>query len=296
MSHFTVLVIGPDHDKQLQPFHEFECTGTDDEFVQDRDVTAECREHADDDDPLGLGYFGLEDKTVTSEAQIDKAKTHKYGYAIVDSAGALVKAVQRTNPNRKWDWWQVGGRWSGFLKLRPGAEGLTGSTGTFGSHFAKGADRADQALKRDVDFSAMRDEQGETAGALWDKAKALRGEQTWESWESVRERIKPIDDARSFYNDQPAIKALKEGDRDAFGWSLDDTLAGSRDAYVQAARNRACATFAVLHKGEWTERGRMGWWACVSDEMDEDKWYQMFNDMLDGLPDNTLLTVVDCHI
>ena len=27
MSHFTVMVIGPDIADQLQPFHEFECTG-----------------------------------------------------------------------------------------------------------------------------------------------------------------------------------------------------------------------------------------------------------------------------
>jgi hypothetical protein len=35
MSHFTVLVIGDDYEKQLAPFHEFECTGQDDEYVQD---------------------------------------------------------------------------------------------------------------------------------------------------------------------------------------------------------------------------------------------------------------------
>lgn len=43
MSHFTVLVIGPEPERQLQKFHEFECTGTDDEFVQDLDVTEEYR-------------------------------------------------------------------------------------------------------------------------------------------------------------------------------------------------------------------------------------------------------------
>ena len=41
MSHFTVLVIGPDPAAQLQPFHEFECTGTDDQYVQDVDITEE---------------------------------------------------------------------------------------------------------------------------------------------------------------------------------------------------------------------------------------------------------------
>lgn len=43
MSHFSVLIIGADHAKQLQPFQEFECTGTNDEFVQDIDNTDEER-------------------------------------------------------------------------------------------------------------------------------------------------------------------------------------------------------------------------------------------------------------
>jgi len=43
MSHFTVLVIGDDPERQLAPFHEFECTGTDDQYVQDIDITKEAR-------------------------------------------------------------------------------------------------------------------------------------------------------------------------------------------------------------------------------------------------------------
>src|SRR5688572_18466469 len=43
MSHFTVLVIGPDHEQQLGAFHEFECTGEDDEHVVDVDITDEAR-------------------------------------------------------------------------------------------------------------------------------------------------------------------------------------------------------------------------------------------------------------
>lgn len=41
--HYSVLVIGPDVDRQLAPYHEFECTGIDDEFVQTLNVTEEIR-------------------------------------------------------------------------------------------------------------------------------------------------------------------------------------------------------------------------------------------------------------
>src|ERR1700694_4103533 len=44
MSHFTVLVIGEDPEVQLAPFHEFECTGTNDEYVQDIDILKQTQE------------------------------------------------------------------------------------------------------------------------------------------------------------------------------------------------------------------------------------------------------------
>ena len=42
MSHFSVLVVG-DVDYNMAPFHEFECDGIDDEFIQDLDVTEEAK-------------------------------------------------------------------------------------------------------------------------------------------------------------------------------------------------------------------------------------------------------------
>lgn len=44
MSHFAVMVFGDDVETQLDPYHEFECTGVDDEFVQDIDKTEELRQ------------------------------------------------------------------------------------------------------------------------------------------------------------------------------------------------------------------------------------------------------------
>ena len=43
------MVVGDNHEKQLQPFHEFECTGTNDEFVQNVDLTDELRKKYEDD-------------------------------------------------------------------------------------------------------------------------------------------------------------------------------------------------------------------------------------------------------
>ena len=34
MSHFVVYVLGEDVETQLAPYHEFECTGDDNQYVQ----------------------------------------------------------------------------------------------------------------------------------------------------------------------------------------------------------------------------------------------------------------------
>ena len=42
MGHVSGSVIGDDHDAQLAPFHEFECTGNNDQYVQDVNKTDEA--------------------------------------------------------------------------------------------------------------------------------------------------------------------------------------------------------------------------------------------------------------
>ena len=289
MSHSTCLVIGSDIEAQLQPFHEFECTGMNDQFVQDVDVTQECRER-------GLGWHGLEDLTVTDESKVDRDDAHKYGYAVVDSEGNLIKAVKRTNPNKKWDWWVVGGRWSGFFKLKDGATGSLGEPGLMGSCRSAAPNRADQCTKGSIDIAGMRDDAGREAGEHWDKASAAANGLAWESWVKCRDDLfkDDIQAARDFYNGQAPVKAIKAAFDDFF--LAPDTFQVSREEYVNTARNRALSTYAVLYKGEWSARGEMGWFGISDDKVSEADWSRLFNELIDGLPDDTLLTVVDCHI
>jgi hypothetical protein len=40
----------------------------------------------------------------------------------------------------------------------------------------------------------------------------------------------------------------------------------------------------------------MGMFGISRDETGRDDWDRQVNELLDGLPDDTLITVVDCHI
>lgn len=306
MSHFTVLVIGENVDDQLAPFHEFECTGQNDQYVQDVDVTDELdlpenptMEQIED----ALGYYGLEDKIVDDESKVEKVGdecNHKYGYAIVKD-GKLVKAINRTNPNRKWDWYQVGGRWSGLLRLKPGAEGEVGERSWMNRNEPSAPEFCDSALKGDIDFEKMRQDAADEAAQDWDDAHEIIGDRSWLTWEEVQKVItedqgekKVWDLRREFYHGQEALKALRQKFDNPF-LDLDKYLV-PREKFIATARNTAGTTFAVLKDGQWYEKGDMGWWGMVADEKDQDSWNEQFAKLIDELPDDTRLTVVDCHI
>ena len=385
MSHFTVLVIGSNVTEQLAPYHEFECTGRNDQYVQDIDKTAE--EHADflkekehkvrladgkivdPYDPIcyrepteeelkdhphmggsgcdhkiswssqdwgdGRGYctkvHQLPDGAVEFEEPYanflnyllryednnqkvvhhgetpildgDKAP-HKYGYILLDEKGEVTKVIRRTNPCAKWDWYTVGGRWMGFFKMKSGKKGVLGTPGVF-DNTPEGD--ADIVLKGDIDFDQMRNDAGEKAGKIWDRVMDVfvgGGDdpdvKNHISWEAMRKKHgdENIEAARKEYHDQISILGLKTSKDDEVRhmWEPDEILCKTRAEYVQEARDAAGCTFAVVKDGKWFERGEMGWWGCVSNEKEKDSWYKEFANMIDALPDNTPLTVVDCHI
>lgn len=286
MSHFSVIVVGNNVEAQLAPYHEFECTGENDQYVVDTDVTAEVQKE-------GLDYYGLEEKQVRSESEVDRADKHKFGYAIVDAEGHLIKAVRRTNPNKKWDWYEMGGRWTGFFKLKPGCKGETGRPGLLTSPAIAGT--CDSARKGDIDLEGMRAEAEAEALALYDKAYALIGDQKWRSWHDVRsEYVNNIDTARDAYNSQPAVRALKK--LDEFSWDGPDGLLVSREEYGARARASATAPYAIVKNGQWQARGEMGWFGMSNDDMSRFDWGRKVSEEIDALPDDTLLTIVDCHI
>jgi hypothetical protein len=305
MSHFTVMVIGEEIEKQLAPFHEFECTGCNDEYVQDVDVTAESIEYGTDketgvfDLEEALGYHGLKDRVVSDEADVEKTgeePAHKYGYAVVKD-GQLIKAVNRTNPNRKWDWYLVGDRCTGMFKMLEGKSGIVGKQGLMTPAAESGY--ADSALKCEIDFEGMREDAANKATVLYDKVSAVIADHLhgFIGWDKMRElHTGDIDAARKAYHGQPAKKALSEcEDRDLAWIDVEDFIC-TREEYRKRAWDGAISTFAVLKDGQWYERGEMGWWGAVSGEKDKGEWVRQFSELIDSLPSDTRLTVVDCHI
>jgi hypothetical protein len=179
-----------------------------------------------------------------------------------------------TNPNSKWDWWQIGGRWEGMLLTKSG-------------------EKVDHAVKSDVDYETRMKQASHAAGIDYDEMQMIINGRVISSWVKCREELHPgnIDAARDTYNAQPAVVDLKAHDI----WiEADDYATMSREEFCKSRADMSVSTFAVLMDGEWNERGNMGWFGCVSGE--SDTWKTDFTALLNAIPEDKVVTVVDCHI
>ena len=169
------------------------------------------------------------------------------------------------NPNAKWDWYLVGGRWKGSLKARCGKHGqasLVQPIETQNGYY-------DIARIGDVDFSPDEEE----------RQKALR------FWEVVVEgqplkEDEDADDFFSFYKKEYYLEYF-----------------GTKEQYVRECSE--FSTFAVVtNDGKWHEKGQMGWFGMSSETGEESRnWHNSwFDAFIKDINPDWHIAIVDCHI
>lgn len=291
MSHFAVMVIGDYPEDQLAPFDE----------------TMEVEEYS-------TGEVSEEDKQEMSDYY---RKEHKAEFGSFDECyecygkdwnsgrwrkdeNGIWREYSTYNPDAKWDWYVLGGRWSGaFIRLKEGAtSGVKGEPGAFDNEPGY-----DAARKRDIDFEAIRRE-GEQRGRLYYREIAAKCGGTipkpdilWpDLFTDDRYAGLSIEEKREIYHAQEAVRIW-----DAAGF---DTIIGpqiedfqcTEDEYALRRANSAFVPYAVVNDFEWNGRGDMGWWGVSANECPADEWNAKVWDMVNALPDDTLISFYDCHI
>lgn len=406
MSHFTIMVIGDDYQKALAPYHEFECTGMNDEYVQDMDITEELREeyegqkteyYVDENgkeyDKYYDGFYRepteeetkhleecrrtrtkigftttmkfdsvkkahvlkvrdvpnnftlkesyIKDKETFSEfceswdniAFIKQGKTpdiegeHQFGYGVLDADGNVVKIIRRTNPNSKWDWYQVGGRWSGSLKLKPlellqsPIEGLAIGELNFLKNLKKdNPDKYEKVIesydqKSDMIKNAVENENPVyPPGKMGEKSWTNRDEedktgfcdQTLKRYIDIDGMEKPMRESATKIFDEwhNKIKNLDDDNNEKESWmndnlgffitpeTIEELNTMTKEEYVNC--KSIWCPYAIVWDGKWYASGEMGWFGISTG--DETNWKGQFKELWKDIPDDIMVTMVDAHI
>jgi hypothetical protein len=271
MSHFTVLVIGDDVEGQLAPFVESVEQG--DEFA----VFTPNPEFMDEYEDNKADYPSVEEFASS------------FGYHQKDGVWGSYH-----NPNAKWDWYQIGGRWSGMLKLKDGYVGEVGQGGVFGNKAKPGY--VDSTIKEAIDFEGMRKSARERAEEAYDLVWShIKDTPECKTWDALAEEYPNVQERREVYHAQERIKAFKSVPEIGIWASLDEYLVSKED-YIRRAENGAMSTFAVLVDGQWHEKGEMGWFGASNDHVTQDDWDEQIRQFIEEASDDTQFTIVDCHI
>lgn len=319
MSHFTVLVIGEKPEELLEPFQENNMSDCPEKYLEFDDIEdAHLEEYKTKstkkvvykgksyntfDNELktviaeDLGFkrsiFGSEEERIKIDAVVESLKPKEIKFIELfktfeeymkewcgyESRDEEIKRYGNwNNPNSKWDWFQIGGRWRGFFKLKKNVSKQDKTIGPAGTFKNEAKHDCDQARKNEIDFQWMFN------------SNRLRSEKSWAEYE---EAIKT-----GFYTTKDRDgqdKRLGFSDERGDGyWHFGVAKGDTKETYIK--KHSSLATFAVIKDGKWYEKGEMGWFGCSSNEKDEDVWNDQWNKLVLELPDDTLLTLVDCHI
>lgn len=204
-----------------------------------------------------------------------------------------------SNENAKWDYWTIGGRWSG--------KWLNKETGL----------KSDTIKKKNINVKQILKEAGDKAKEEWKIWEDLSSKGEIFSFTEIKlahlkeinvsekefkemnykERNPIVDIIREKYSKQPLITEIEKSSKE-MGLFFDDIKdvfkAGDYKAFLAETEYQALGTFAVLNKKGWAEKGEMLYFGLTKDEKSD--WAEEWRKIFDSIPEDSILVNVDCHI
>ncbi len=305
MRHFKIYIIGENINEQLLPYHQYEYTDYNNQYVVDIDITKEVIKEFEStitnkSDIIDINNLTNELKTLYHEElekfiktdydlsllpiinpNIDIIEEFKYGYYCKDNNGFISKIIKRTNPNYKWDWYEIGGRWENEFLL---------NDGSFTNSAKRGLIDFEQMLKYSKQYCAE----------LWDKVQQITEGKKWDSLNEIIKRViltlpdmpgniklnNTIVITKHEYLKQPIVNKIHDSNISNNGIYIDDYLL-DKEVFINKHQYYKISPFASIIDGKWIEHDK---------DIPEVDWNKQIFDILTSLNDDVLITVIDCHI
>lgn len=173
------------------------------------------------------------------------------------------------NPNSKWDWYDIGGRWNNRLLIKENIsiEGLAKSKA---KPAPIGYKWVNACKIKDLELEKMMEGKYEKAKRFWE----LKVEGQEPQNEEEKEILEWDDYKKEYYTERYS----------------------SKEEY--AKWKSMFATFAMVDEKGWHEKGKMGWWGIdTSTGESERDFIKKFNAELKNIENQEkYIVMVDCHI
>ena len=185
------------------------------------------------------------------------------------------------NPDSKWDWWVIGGRWDGFFN----GENIV--------------------LATDTTISGKQEEARHDAEREYDKFEKATEGLTFKPWSVFEKDLghhaseDALSQVREEYHAQKWVQAAKGVA--GFIWTPPETHfkvdKGGREAFVRERTLQAGVPYSFIDLGgNWCARGSMGWFGMSSDDKDQEDWSETYINYLHSVPEGTRVVSLDLHI
>ncbi len=243
-------------------------------------------------------------ESITEWEAPDYEDKHSGGYFIVNDAGEVTKVFRRYNPDGHWDWYEVGGRWSGELRVLDPALGQAAEDHWTGKAPENGFD----VSRRDnLDIAAM---SSVVSGQRrkWFNDIAERAGVDLETLERMLHLHREVHQKWLALDPRPRggeyrewlIATVEEGETlhkvVTASFETPELKEGQTiEAFI--ADVVPLSAHAMIIGGKWRQRGKMGWFATMSKEaMSHEEWTATVWKTIDETPGDHWITVVDCHV
>lgn len=307
MSHYSLVVFGSDVSDKLAPYSE-----NDNDYFTDQNVTDDVLVGISNHHEVDIKSLEFEeqlekilewaDYVVITKSEFEEDGHPETSYILVnDEKTEIIAIYDYFNHNSKWDWYTEGGRWSKFFKVKEGVseddyEVNISMNGERDDSFVMGY--ADSIRKKDIDFEFMRKNFIDEYLPVYDKYKELtKGMPEYKTIEMIMSENKSLsrEEILNLHEEQEVVKMifnlenenlLKKYVNRTFRFNLEEfTL--SRDGFQKYKGVSAYTPNSYIDlEGVFHSKEGM----CEEDHK------KQFQEYLDSVPDDTWMTIVDCHI